>query len=635
MATRTVKARVELDGERQYKQALSELQKGNQVLSSEMRRLQAEYKGNTESTEFLTKKGELLERQLLQQKDKVETLRQALQNAAREYGEGAAATQEWQIKLNNAEAAQYDLEHAIEENNQALNQQNQGMEQTENVSSGLSVSVQDLASQFGVKLPAGLDKALGGMKGFSVGSVAAIAGVVAVVKALIDAEKKLIELTKESAANADEILTMSKVTGLDTRTIQEMQYAAELVDVSFDTIKGSLTKLKNAQQDARDGNAKLSETFRSLGVEITNADGSLRDSEEVFYDVIDALREIDNQTERDAIAMDVFGKKAEDLNPIIEQGSAGMRAYAEEAENANYVIGEEGLAALAAVDDAYQRMQKTQDSVKNQIAVEMAPTVEKFYTSWGSLMESAGKALMDSGIIDGLGQILDAVSGLFEGVNQIIGVTLPGAEEGMKKIYPVLSTIGALLASMADAIDVIKSLNIVGIVNGDLWNALGLGYGSGHANHYQTWRMQQEGTYDQYQSYYQQKAENSRASAGQYFSSGNTGGRSGGFSSNQNTPSGNVFYDSKTGKWYDKDTGWEIPGYAAGTSNWRGGLTWVGENGPELVNLPRGSQILNAQDSRNAGGTVFNITIPAKDIKEFNDIVRIAESAAVLARMGG
>lgn len=632
MATRTVKARVELDGERQYKQALSELQKGNQVLSSEMRRLQSEYKGNTESTEFLTKKGELLERQLLQQKDKVETLRQALQNSAREYGESAAATQEWQIKLNNAEAAQYDLEHAIEENNQALNQQNQGMEQTENVSNGLSVSVQDLASQFGVKLPAGLDKALGGMKGFSVGSVAAIAGVVVVVKALIDAEKKLIELTKESAANADEILTMSKVTGLDTRTIQEMQYAAELVDVSFDTIKGSLTKLKNAQQDARDGNAKLSETFKSLGVEITNADGSLRNSEDVFYDMLDALREIDNQTERDTIAMDVFGKKAEDLNPIIEQGSAGMRAYAKEAENANYVIGEEGLEALAAVDDAYQRMQKTQDSVKNQIAVEMAPTVEKFYTSWGNLMESAGKALVDSGIIDGLGQILDAVSGLFEGVNQIIGVTLPGAEEGMKKIYPVLSTIGALLASMADAIDVIKSLNIVGIVNGDLWNALGLGYGSGHANHYQTWRMQQEGTYDQYQSYYQNKWESESTQNRQTHSSG----ASGSFSATpSSSPSGNVFYDSRTGKWYDKDTGWEVPGHAAGSPNWRGGLTWVGENGPELVNLPRGSQILNAQDSRNAGGTVFNITIPAKDIKEFNDIVRIAESAAILARMGG
>lgn len=632
MATRTVKARVELDGEKQYKAALSELQKGNQVLSSEMRRLQAEYKGNTESTEFLTKKGELLERQLLQQKDKVETLRQALQNAATKFGESSEKTQEWQIKLNNAEAAQYDLEHAIEENNQALAQQNQGIEQTENVSGSLSQSVQDLAAQFGVKLPAGLDKALGGMQGFSVGSVAAILGVVAAFKALIDTERKLIDLTRESAANADEILTMSKITGLDTKTIQELRYASELVDVSFETIKSSLTKLKNAQQDARDGNEKLIETFRALGVEFTNADGSLRDSEAVFYDLIDALGGIENQTERDAIAMDLFGRKAEDLNPLFEQGSAGMRAYAEEAENVNYVLGKEGLEALSAVDDAYQRMQRTQESVKNQIAVEMAPAVEKFYKSWAQLMESAGKALIDSGIIEGLGMILEAVSGLFEGVNQIIGITLPGAEEGMKRIYPILSTIGALLASMADAIDVLNNLNLHGLLSGDLGNALGFGYSSGHANHYQTWRMMQEGTYDQYTSFYQDKWERQAAQNRSY----SNGAASGNFSAlPSSSPSENAFYDPSTGKWYDKDTGWEIPGYAAGTQNWRGGMTWVGENGPELVSLPRGSQILNAQDSQKASGDVFNITIPADTVREFEDIVRIAESARVLARMEG
>ena len=94
MSVRTVKARVELDGEKEYKQALSELNSGNKTLASEMRKLQAEYQGNSESVEFLTKKGELLERQLLQQKDKVETLRKAVQDAARQYGESDERTQQ-------------------------------------------------------------------------------------------------------------------------------------------------------------------------------------------------------------------------------------------------------------------------------------------------------------------------------------------------------------------------------------------------------------------------------------------------------------------------------------------------------------------------------------------------------------
>ena len=62
MATRTLKARVELDGEKEYKQALSELNQGNKVLASEMKKLQAEYKDNADSVEYLNKKGDLLQR---------------------------------------------------------------------------------------------------------------------------------------------------------------------------------------------------------------------------------------------------------------------------------------------------------------------------------------------------------------------------------------------------------------------------------------------------------------------------------------------------------------------------------------------------------------------------------------------
>ena len=80
-----------------------------------------------------------------------------------------------------------------------------------------------------------------------------------------------------------------------------------------------------------------------------------------------------------------------------------------------------------------------------------------------------------------------------------------------------------------------------------------------------------------------------------------------------------------TGNIYDRN--------ATGNDNWRGGLTWVGEAGPELVSLPGGSQILNAQDSRGLGGDTFYISIDAKSVKEFNDIVEIAQSARVRGRM--
>jgi hypothetical protein len=103
----------------------------------------------------------------------------------------------------------------------------------------------------------------------------------------------------------------------------------------------------------------------------------------------------------------------------------------------------------------------------------------------------------------------------------------------------------------------------------------------------------------------------------------------------------NYGYDANTGRYYDKNSGNYVqydPRYnynATGNDNWRGGLTWVGEAGPELVSLPGGTQILNAQDSRNLGGDTFYVTIDAKSVKEFNDIVELAQSARVRRRMEG
>ena len=73
---------------------------------------------------------------------------------------------------------------------------------------------------------------------------------------------------------------------------------------------------------------------------------------------------------------------------------------------------------------------------------------------------------------------------------------------------------------------------------------------------------------------------------------------------------------------------------AAGTDNWRGGLTWVGESGPELVSLPRGSQIYSNQESRAmAGVTIGTVVIEARTIRELNDLVRIFQGAQIEGRM--
>jgi len=72
---------------------------------------------------------------------------------------------------------------------------------------------------------------------------------------------------------------------------------------------------------------------------------------------------------------------------------------------------------------------------------------------------------------------------------------------------------------------------------------------------------------------------------------------------------------------------------ASGDDNFSGGYTWVGENGPEIAWLPQGTRISTAQESQHIGGDTFYVTISAKDVREFNDIVRIAASKRRRDRM--
>lgn len=574
MAVRTLTARVELDGEKQYKDALKELNTGNATLRTEMQKLQAEYKNNGESAEFLTKKSELLERQLLQQHDKVETLRQAVANAAKAYGESDTKTQKWIQQLNKAEAEEFNLKNQLDDTNNAL--QSQGEEMV-----GLGDTVSDLSEKFGITLPTGIKEALNNVEGFSAGTVAALGIAAAAVAALVKAFTELNEMTLKVAADADEILTQSAITGVPTEMLQAWEYAAPLIDTDVGTITGAMTKLTKAMGEAQGGSESAQAKFAELGISIEDSSGHLRSSDEVLMDVIDALGQMESGTERDAAAMELLGKNAQELNPLINAGSQAIEKYADEAHALGYVLDNDQIAKLGAVDDAYQKLQLTQEAVRKQLAAEFAPASQAAMELFADVVRKAGEALVNSHLIGNLADIFKTLIDIARSVGEFLD-SIPGFKSGFDQLSAALRGVAILFATIADTMKV-----IIGLMP-SMWGSgmlkEGLGFGANQSN------LQ-------------------RVLYGSPESNGN-------------------YYNEATGMWegnYGRN--------ATGNDAWRGGLTWVGEAGPELVALPGGSQIYNAQDSRNMGGDTFYITIDAKSVQEFDDIVRLAQSARVRQRM--
>ena len=608
MAVRKVGARVEIDGEREYKQALSELNSGNRVLASEMRKLQAEFKNNSDSTEFLTRKGELLERELMQQRDKVETLRAALANAAQQYGEADSRTQAWAVKLNDAESAQYDLEHAIEENNEALKSNSSAIQSEETELISMGDAVDSLTGKLGIHLPEGAKKALDGFQGLSSGTVLTMSAAAAGVALLYEEVEALHELTKEAAAQADEILTEAMTTGLSTRTIQELKYAENLLDVSYSTITGSLTRLTRNMASARSGNEAMIASFRKLGVSIEDVTtGELRDAESVFYDVIDALGRIENQTDRDATAMELLGKSAQDLNPLILQGSQALKDYAAEAEATD----ESQLKKLGEVDDAYQRLQTQIDATKNELAQEFAPASVASMETFSDVVSKGGEALVNSGIIKGLGEILEQLTGLLDPLLSILGI-IPDYTTQLQPLYTILHAVAGTIAWIKDALS--AGVGLLTLNPTKVNTALGLNAKYGMYSNLQQW----DGTAARYD----------QARVGNWAI-----GDDGNYAAQYN-PYSEVSPSQSSWTWVPgSDEPIYNPGRnASGNQNWRGGLTYLSENGAETAILPKGTRIMNAQDTRELGGDTYYITIEAKNVKEFNDIVRIAKNARVTRR---
>ena len=567
------------------------------TLRTEMQKLQAEYNGNTDSTEYLTKASDLLERELLQQKNTVDILREAVQRSAEKYGESNARTQEYIQQLNKAEAEQFNLQHALDDTNAAL--QNQGETMT-----GLGDTVDQLGEKFGIRLPDQLKTALNGVEGFSAGTVAAMAAAAAGVAALVAVFKELNDITLQVAADADEYLTQSAITSVPTELLQAWDYAAQFVDVSADTITGSMTKITKAMGDAQDGSGESAEAFAALGVSITDADGQLRSAQDVFYDVIDALGEVENQTERNILGMALMGKSEQELNPLINAGSEALNQYAKEAEELGYVLDKDQIEKLAEVDDAYQKTQLAVEALKKQIAVDFAPASKEAMELFSSVVQKAGEFLKRSGLIENLGSMFASLIDILETLGEFVSA-LPGVGQGLDGMNTALKEVAFTFALIADTIKAIVGLMPTMWGSGMLKQALGFDAKNGNYSNLQ--RI--NGT-----------AATMEAQRNGY--RGNGGEDMSGYG-----------YDPSSGMYYDLTTGNYIFGHnATGNDNWRGGLTWVGEAGPELVSLPAGSSIRNAQDSR-MGGDTFYITIDAASVKEFNDIVEMAQSARVRQRM--
>lgn len=403
--------RIGIEGESEFRKAIQDINMSMKTLGTEMQAVASQFDKNDKSTEALTAKNEVLNKQIETQKQKLSELQKGLAAAAEKYGENDKVTQGWQQAVNKATAELNNMERELKSNNNALEEVNKKTNKFTDALNGLGQGLVNAGK---------------------VAAKAAVVGITAIGTAAIGAAAGALKLATDVGKTADDLITLSNQTGLSTQQLQEFQYASRFVDVELETLTKSMAKQIKSMKAVQDGTKLSVEAYKALGVEVLNSDGSLRNSQTVYWEVIDALGKMQNETERDALAMQILGKSAQDLNPLIKAGSDELKRLSEEAHKVGAVLSDDTLAAAGQFDDMMQTLEASTKGLVATLGVAVIPAVGEVINTIVGVVpkvteaiktgdwEGAGQAVSD-GVNGLLGKVTNALPGLATMASTIIG----------------------------------------------------------------------------------------------------------------------------------------------------------------------------------------------------------------------
>lgn len=557
-----VRTRFIAEGEKEYRQALGNINGSLNILNAESKRLQEQFKGNEDSLEALTATNKNLNKIVGELTKKQELQQERLKKLTEAYGENDARTMRMAKAVKDTEAALLKQKRALEESKDAVENFGQEESKAEENTQDLGDALNDIGGKFGISLPKEMTNTLNGMLKIDTQTLVTIGTFAALAAAVAEVEKKLVDLTLEQSKHATEVTNLSRTMGMTTEAYQEWNYVLKTVGSSAEAAQGDISKLAEKAQDAATGSGEAAELFAQLHIKVKDSHGAFKSQSELFDEVITKLSRMKDETERNAIASKLLGSTGEKIIPLLDKGAAGLEEAKKMAHEFGVVMDEEALAALNDVTLAVNNFDAAGEGLKNTIAKGMAPSVENLTQKGTDLFVRLQEAAEGSGILEVFGALLDVVSAL----EPLFDVLFGTAEDGV----PVLQTLALALGVLADALTIVaNTIAIVIELFKQLFNLIsGKGFDDSNLTRY---------------------GEN----IAKVFSDEGASARawSGGFGKN-------------------------IGRNADGTDYWPGGLTWVGERGPELVSLPQGSRVYSAEDSRSMGGTNnYYLTVQSRDME--------------------
>ncbi len=547
--------------------------------------LQKEYGDTGKSADDLARREENLRKQnenlnaqnaklsdsIGKQRELIDNLAKAQEVSAARYGEGSKQAEEYRKRLADATGQLDKMERELRENEKAIEDNNEAIESGGDAPNAMISGLEKVEQLTGIKIPAGIKDMIGGFDGGTV----AVGGI---VTALTAAGKKMLDIYNDTLDWANDVTTKSAELDLSTSEYQQLEYVAAKAGVSVNVFEAALSKVSQKAGDAEVAQATLTKQIEEQEEAVRKA--------WVEWDKIDQL------------------------------ANSGTWSVWEKDWNT----------AKATYDEA----EKALSDLKDQLA-----DATEYWDDLGISLTDTNGAAKSS--LDLLLELIDAYAEIPEGIERT-AATSEVFGESFRIINPLIQSGSATLRDwMQEAVEVGAVMDEASMSTNN--------YAAANKN-----------VFNQIMDVSKKKAMSDWADSGFSIAGGfeaaaamvNT------FNDAVKQISGIeplkvIFGWSSDKKWYENLFGFgssnigmlkNLFGFASGTNYAPGGMALVGERGPEIVELPRGSKVYPNGTAPGIGGAtvnesnVYNITIDASSVEEFNDIVRIAQTARVGMRRG-
>ena len=368
-----------------FKSAMAEAKNATKTLDSEMKLAQAQFRATGDAETYMQQRASILTQQMSQQQAALDAARGAMERMDSEGIDPTSAS------YQQMQRAAYDAERE-------LIRLRQEADRTGDELLDSSTSAEKFGSQLNSI-----------SKGVNFQNITtALRGAASIVSQVTDKVAQLINGVKEAAAWADDLNTTAAQYGLSAEDLQRWENAAKRVDVEVDAILKARDKLMNKSYG--EDVLFVVDGMDQYGVALKNAEGQARDSMDIFWDLIDVLGKVKNETDRDALAQEYFGKSFRSLIPLIKAGREGWESYMQQAS----VTSQDNVDSLNAANDAIDDFNLKLETAKHNLAASQADNLGNLYRMGSNVLVASGAVEGSLNLKDNERELLQNAAGAVE-----------------------------------------------------------------------------------------------------------------------------------------------------------------------------------------------------------------------------